>query len=120
MRIDNSRLVRQADPRATSECLSTIGMVSAIAIVLVTTFAPRVAGLIAGYQVQALKQEQQRLLNDGRTLEVEEAAMLTSERLQQLAQEQHMVSPEPGQVFHLDDASTGAVAANRRRAPAVE
>jgi hypothetical protein len=38
--IDNSRLVRQADPRATSECLSTIGMVSAIAIVLITTFSP--------------------------------------------------------------------------------
>jgi hypothetical protein len=79
--------------------------------------------LLAGYQVQALKQEQQRLLNDGRTLEVEEAALLTTERLQHLAQEQRMVSPEPGQVFHLDDASAGAVAANRapgRRAQASE
>ncbi|MBI1788380.1 MAG: hypothetical protein HYR60_12635 [Acidobacteria bacterium] len=112
-KIDNSRLVRQSDPRSTGECLSTIGAVSALAIVLITTLTPSVAGMIAGYQIQSLKQEQQRLVNEGRGLEVEEARMLSTERLQILAEQHRMVSPKAGQVYHLNDASAGTVAANR-------
>ena len=60
-RVDNSRLVREADPKAKTECWSTIGAVCAVAVVLITSLAPSVAGITAGYQIQALKQERQRL-----------------------------------------------------------
>src|SRR5689334_16180342 len=62
-RVDNSRLGREPDPRAKAECWSTIGAVSALAVVLFTSLAPSVAGITAGYQLQALKQERQRLLD---------------------------------------------------------
>src|SRR5881628_311041 len=36
-RVDNSRLVREPDPQAKSECWSTIGAVCAVAAVLITS-----------------------------------------------------------------------------------
>src|SRR5215212_8985671 len=84
-RVDNSRLVREADPRAKTECWSTIGAVCALAAVLITSVAPSVAGITAGYQIQALKQERQHLLDERRNLEVDEAKLLAPERLEQLA-----------------------------------
>jgi len=112
-RVDNSRLVREPDPRAKAECWSTIGAVSALAVVLITSLAPSVAGITAGYQLQALKQERQRLLDERRGLEVDEARLLAPERLEQLAKDQKMVSPAADQVVHLlnTNASEGTVAA---------
>src|SRR5712671_7788902 len=89
-RVDNSRLVREADPRAKAECWSTIGAVCALAAVLLTSLAPSVAGITAGYQIQALKQERQRLLDERRGLEVQEARLRGSQRLHQLAKDQNM------------------------------
>ncbi len=112
-RVDNSRLVREADPRAKTECWSTIGAVCALAAVLITSVAPSVAGITAGYQIQALKQERQRLLDERRGLEVDEAKLLGAERLEQLAKDHRMVSPKSDQVVHLHiNASEGTVAFN--------
>src|SRR5437660_10616692 len=90
--VDNSRLVREPDPRAKAECWSTIGAVCALAVVLITSLAPGVAGITAGYQIQALKQERQRLLDERRGLEVHEARLRGSQRLHQLAKDQNMGS----------------------------
>src|SRR3954466_14133869 len=112
-RVDNSRLVREADPKAKTECWSTIGAVCAVAVVLITSLAPSVAGITAGYQIQALKQERQRLIDERRVLEVAEARLVGPERLEQLARDQRMVSPRPEQVVHLNiNASEGTVAYN--------
>src|SRR5437899_12020805 len=82
-RVDNSRLVREPDPRAKSECWSSIGAICAIAAVLITSLVPGVTGITAGYQVEALKQETVRLLNERRGLEVEEARLRNTERIEQ-------------------------------------
>jgi|SRR5437870_272768 len=112
-RVDNSRLVREPDPQAKSECWSTIGAVCAVAAVLITSLVPGVAGITAGYQVEALKQEKVRLLNERRVLEVEEARLRGPERLEQLAKDNHMVSPKPDQIVNLNvSASEGTVAFN--------
>jgi cell division protein FtsL len=113
--INNSRLVRQENPRTAGECWSTIGAVSAVAIVLITALAPSLLGVVSGYQVQALKQEQQRLMNEQRVLEVEESALLSTERLEHLARQQDMITPAADQVYRLMDGSAGAVAANLKR-----
>src|SRR6476620_6701923 len=112
-RVANSRLVREADPKAKVECLSTIGAVCAVAAVLMTSFAPGVAGITAGYQLEALKQETARLLNERRGLDVEEAKLRGPERLEQLAKDQNMISPKPDQIVNLNTtASEGTVAFN--------
>jgi hypothetical protein len=101
-RIDNSRLVREADPRARAECWSMIGAVCAVAAVLITSLVPSVASITAGYQIQALKQERQRLLDERRGLDVQEAALRGRQRLEQLAKDQNMVNPKSEQIVRLN------------------
>jgi cell division protein FtsL len=110
-RIDNSRLVREADPRARVECWSTIGAVCAVAAILITSLVPNIAGITAGYQLQALKQERQHLLDERRGLEVQEASLSGRQRLEQLAKDQNMTNPKPEQIVHLNiSAHEGTVA----------
>ncbi|MBK9166970.1 MAG: hypothetical protein IPM24_05830 [Bryobacterales bacterium] len=113
--IDNSRLVRLADPEASGECLSTIGAASAAAVLLVTSLIPSVGSIMAGYRLEALKAEEQRLQNQQRTLEVRESSLRSVERLEQLARDRRMGPPKAGQVVHLNTpprASAGEVASN--------
>jgi hypothetical protein len=105
-RVDNSRLVREPDPRAKTECWSSIGAVCALAAVLITSFMPGVAGITAGYQIQALKQERQRLLDERRGLEVQEAQLRGSQRLRQLAKDRNMVTPRPEQLVRLNPGAS--------------
>jgi hypothetical protein len=109
-RIDNSRLVRQPDPQAKAECWSTIGAICAVAAVLLTSLAPGVASITAGYSVQALKQDRQRLLDERRSLEVEEAGLRRRQVLEEVAKDRHMKRPKSSQVAHLDSETEAAVA----------
>ncbi len=114
-RIDNSRVVRQADPEARGRCWSAIGAACVLTVALVSMLAPSVATILAGYQIQSLKGEQQRLLDDRRRLEVEEAALVSPARLEVLARERAMQQPTAGQVVHMDDGPGASVALNRAK-----
>ena len=83
-RIDNSRILKEKDPGAPKECWSAIGAFGVMAILLTTALAPSVAQIVAGYQLQSLKQEHQRLVDERSTIEVEEAALLSPARLEML------------------------------------
>jgi cell division protein FtsL len=63
--------------------------------------------------LQTLKQEEQRLLNERRLLDVDEAQLTSRERLQALAASRDMKTPVPGQVMHLDPKGDGKLALNR-------
>jgi hypothetical protein len=110
--IDNSRLLKQKDPRAAKECWSTIGAFAVLAVLLAGALAPSVGGTFAGYQLQALKVERQRLMDERSTLEIEEAVLLSPERLEKLARAQKLLEPAPGQVVHLDPHADGSLALN--------
>jgi hypothetical protein len=89
-------------------------------MVLLTSFAPNVATMLAGYQIQALQQEQQKLVNEQKLLEARESELLQAQRLEELAQKQEMTTPKPGQVVHLTQQSAGAVALNIESTPDLE
>jgi hypothetical protein len=101
-RIDNSRLVRAADPRARGACWSAVGAASVLLVLLTGTLVPSLAGRLEGYKLEALKGEERRLLDERRTLELQEAELLSPDRLQQMAEKQNLVAPQAGQVVHLD------------------
>jgi hypothetical protein len=111
-RIDNSRILKQRDPRAARECWSAIGAFAVLAVLLAGALAPTVWGTFAGYQLQALKQERQRLIDERSTLEVQEAALTSPGRLTKLAKAQKLLEPQPGQVIHLDPHADGSMAMN--------
>jgi hypothetical protein len=111
-RIDNSRVVRQADPKAGRICWKTIGSVAAAALLLIGVLLPSAYGLLAGYKIQALKAESRRLANEQASLELQEAKLLSPARMEELAREQQFTDPEPQKVVYLDSTHGQAVAMN--------
>jgi hypothetical protein len=112
-KIDNSRLVREHDPKAHGACWSAVGGAAVVLTLLGGVLAPSVASTLAGYKLEALRAEERRLLDERRELELQEAELLSPDRLERLAQQQHLVTPSRGQVFHLDGKSDGEVAMRR-------
>jgi cell division protein FtsL len=109
-RIDNSRLVREPDPQARGACWSAIGAACFLLVVLTSVLVPNVASTLAGYKLQALRVEERQLQAEKRTLDLQEAELVSPQRLGKLAQEQNLVTPFPGQVVHLNGKGDGAVA----------
>ncbi len=117
-KIDNSRIVRQADPAARGECWSAVGAAAVLLVLGASIIAPHVGSVLAGYKLEALKQERQALVNERRELDVKEAGLLSPERLNDLALARKLTSPAPDQVIHLDAASSdGSFARNQAPVP---
>jgi hypothetical protein len=113
-KMDNSKLVREVDPRAGGACWSVIGVACLMLAFLGGVLAPHVANTVAGYKLESLRAEAQRLAGERRTLELQEAQLLSPERLDRLAQGQHLVTPSASQVVHLENQGDGKVAMVRR------
>jgi hypothetical protein len=110
-RIDNSRLVREPDPRAMGACWSAIGVASLAVAILAGVLVPGAASTTAGYRLESLRAEERRLVEERRTLELQEAELLSPARLDRLAHNQNLVTPKSDQVFHLEGDRPGAVVA---------
>ena len=109
-KIDNSRLVREPDPHSRGACWSAIGAACVLLALLTSAFAPSVATTLAGYKLEALRAEERQLLDERRSLDLQEAELLSPERLDKLAREKNLVTPSSGQVVHLDTKGDGAFA----------
>jgi len=108
--INNSRLVRQPDPKARGACWSAIGATALTLVLLTGVLLPRLANTLAGYRLEALRAENRRLLEERRSLDLKEAELTAPQRLQELAQHRNMITPQSDQVVHLDGKADGSVA----------
>jgi hypothetical protein len=113
-RIDNSGVVREADPKARGTCWKLIGSVVAAVVMLVGVLLPSAYSLLAGYEIQSLRQEQQRLGAEQSTLELQEAQLLSPERMQELARTQQFIDPPAQKVVYLD-SKAGSYAMNQEK-----
>ena len=104
-KIDNQRLVRQADPEARGECWSAVGAAGVLLMLGASIIAPHVGSILAGYKLESLKQERQTLVDQKRDLEVKEAGLVSPERLNSLARARSLTSPASDQVIHLDSGA---------------
>ena len=82
----------------------------ACTFLLVALLWPNVYGMLAGYRIEALKGEQQRLLAERASLELDEARLLSPEKLEELARTQAFIDPAPDQVVYLPPAADGSLA----------
>ncbi len=110
-RIDNTRVVREADPQARGTCWKLIGSVVAAVVLLIGVLLPSAYGLLAGYQIQSLQQEGQRLATEQASLELQEATLLSPARMEELAREQQFIDPPAQKVVYLDSKG-GSLAMN--------
>jgi len=111
-RIDNSRVVRQNDPVERGACWKMIGSAVGAAVLLVGVLLPSAYSLMAGYTIQSYKQEQQRLITERAALELQESALLSPARMEELARTQQFVDPGPQNVVYLDGQDGSQVARN--------
>ena len=114
-RIDNSRVVRQTDPQAGGVCWKMIGSVGAAALLLIGVLLPSAYGLLAGYQIQSLRGEAQRLASEQASLELQEAKLVSPARMEQLARQQQFIDPEPAKVVYLESKDGSSLALNHKR-----
>jgi hypothetical protein len=113
-RIDNSRVIRQADPRARARDWKFVGGASFAAMVLIAMLLPSAYGLMAGYHLSQLQIENQKLQTERARLDVQEARMLSAERLQELAKMQDFIDPAPERTVYLEPKNDKSLAMNRR------
>jgi hypothetical protein len=112
-RHDNRSVVRAADTAARGRCWKLIGSVVGAAVLLIGVLLPNAYGLMAGFQIQSLRQEERKLSTDQASLELREAQLLSPARIQELARQQQFVEPAPAKVLYLDGAQN-ALAMNEK------
>ncbi len=111
-RIDNSGVVRAADPiarRARSRSVAT-GFIAAMLVI--AGLVPAAYNTMAGFALQNLQQEQSKLKQQQATLDLQEAELLNPIRLEQLAKTLKLVEPTPQAVQYLDANKPKAEARN--------
>jgi len=103
--IDNLDVVREADPQARGTCWKLIGSAVAAVVLLIGVLLPSAYSLLAGYQIQALRQEEQRLATEQSSLELQEAQLVSPARMEELAREQQFIDPPSQKVVYLETKS---------------
>jgi hypothetical protein len=109
--IDNSRVLKVADPRRRREIRVFSAGVAALFLLLMTYAWQHFRSIEYGYRIEVQKSERDRLAEVNRSLKSEEATLRAPGRIAPLARQMGLDSPEPGQVFRLDGDLNSAVIA---------
>jgi cell division protein FtsL len=104
-RIDNSSVVRAADPLARSARSRSVATGFVAAMLVIAGLVPAAYNTMAGFTLQNLKQEQEKLKQQEAQLDLQQAQLVSYERLEQLAKALKMVDPVPQQVQYLEGKS---------------
>jgi cell division protein FtsL len=110
--IDNSRLVKISDPKRRREIRMFSASVAALFLVMMFYAWQHFSSIEYGYKIEAQKTERERLMEVNRTLKLEAASLRDPGRIDALARQMGLESPQPGQVIRLnpDDVGTPIMA----------
>ena len=113
--IDNSRLVKVEDPQHSRE-MRQFGIALCCLFLLVMTYAwQHFTAIEYGYKIESLKTQRDGLAEMNRALRLEEASLRDPERIDHMARELGLQSPQAGQVIRMDVAgpdTSGSVVAS--------
>ncbi len=110
--IDNSRLVKIADPKRRREIRVFSASVAALFLLMMFYAWQHFRAIEYGYRIEAQKTERDRLVELNRTLKLEEASLRDPGRIDALARQMGLEAPQPGQVVRLEvDTDDGTVLA---------
>src|SRR6266487_5888560 len=102
--IDNSRLVKVEDPRRTRE-MRQFGIALSCLFLFVMAYAyQHFKAIEYGYKIEAVKSQRDSLVELNRGLRLEEASLRDPERIDRMARELGLQSPQAGQVIRMDTA----------------
>lgn len=111
--IDNSRLVRVTDHQRTKEMASFTASVCCLFLLVMVYAFQHFSAIEYGYKIEAQRKQRDEIAEANRALRLEEASLRDPERIDVLARQMGLNSPEAGQVIRLDraaDQRSGAMA----------
>jgi hypothetical protein len=114
-KIDNTRVVREQDPKANASAWRTISMAGVFALVVVGLIVPIANSYLAGYTVTEIEKQNSQLESQLARLSVREAELTSVEALARAAKNQKYLDPSPETMVVLNETRSGAVALNRNR-----
>lgn len=112
--IDNSRLVKVEDPQRARE-MRQFGIALACLFLFVMAYAfQHFKAIEYGYKIEALKVQRDSMVEMNRALRLEEASLRDPERIDRMARELGLQSPQAGQVIEMNTAmpESGSVVAS--------
>jgi len=110
--IDNSRVARHADPKVRNACWRFIGIASIVVLLVVGQLLPAAYRLLAGYQLNRLEKQHAELMDQRRTLQLDNAVLRSPRNLERLAK-LHGMKPAPRRVHDIAVAGGESLAMNR-------
>jgi len=112
--IDNTRLVKVEDARRSREMRHFAIALGCLFLLVMTYTWQHFKAIEYGYKVESLKAQRDGLGEVNRALRLEEASLLSPDRIDRLAREFGMQPPRAGQVMRMEsvlpDASTPVIA----------
>jgi cell division protein FtsL len=101
-RIDNSRLVKVADPRRTREMAMFFGTTVLLFLLVMVYAWQHFSAIECGYRVEQMRGQRDGLVEMNRALRLEEASLRDPQRIDLLARQMGLAAPNAEQVIRLD------------------
>lgn len=101
-RIDNSRVVKVADPKRRREMVSFGIMLSLLFVFAVIYVCQHFSSIEYGYRIEQLTVQRDSIAESNRALRLEEASLKDPERIDTMARQLGMQPPSPGQTQVID------------------
>ena len=102
--IDNSRLVKVTDHQRNRENTMFAMSLAALFFVVMVYAFQHLSSIEYGYKIEALKSQRTNLVEMNRALRLEEASLRDPERIDRIAREMGLQSPQAGQVVRMDSS----------------
>jgi cell division protein FtsL len=104
--IDNSRLVKVADPRRKREMKQFVCALVVLFAVVMFYALQHFSAIQYGYKIEALKSQRDTLLEQSRQLKLEDAYLRDPQRIVPVAQQLGLQTPQVGQVMRLENTAS--------------
>jgi cell division protein FtsL len=114
--IDNTRLVKVADRERNREMMVFFGTLCVLFALVMVYAWQHFSAVEYGYKIEAQRTQRDSLLELNRALRLEEASLRDPERIDTLARQMGLQSPQAGQVVPLDQAPSRPVTSVLARA----
>jgi len=106
--IDNSRIVKADDPERRRE-MRTFAATMGLLFVLVMVYVwQHLSAIEMGYQIETQKQQVEQMREQNRQLRLTEAQLTDPGRIDQIAKQLGLDTPQPGQVVRPDGSGGNA------------
>ena len=103
-RIDNSRVVKVADPKRRREMISFGITLSVLFLFVMVYLWQHFSAIEYGYKIEQLKSQRDTIVESNRALSLEEASLKDLSRIERLARQMGMQRPADGQWQPMDAA----------------